>query len=145
MAPQESPRRKHRDRDHEQHRERRRRNSETPRRTRHDAPPSERSSQALSANSLAQLNLINQHERARAQENTPQKTRRKRRPEVVDEKIVVERSRRQHKRKKRRVVSGALLEEGKSQKLRGIRGGYRSDDGTDNGRKKKKLCELNLL
>jgi glucan 1,3-beta-glucosidase len=60
---------------------------------------------------------------------------------VVDEKIVVERSRKQHKRKKRRVVSGALLEEGDGEKLRGLRGGaryekeYRKEES-----RKKKIC-----
>ncbi|KAG9239104.1 beta-glucosidase 6 [Amylocarpus encephaloides] len=144
MAPQESPRRKHRDRDRdcEQHRERRRRNSDIPKRSRHQPVSSESSSQALSADSLAKLNLINQQERTGAQEVTPKKTRRKRQPEIVNEKVVVERSRRQHKRKKRRVVSGALLEEGKSQKLKGLRGGYVSDGGSDNARKKKRLWLL---
>ena len=64
----------------------------------------------------------------------------------MEEKIVYERSRRDHKRKKRRVVSGALLEEGKSQKLRGLRGGYRSEDGTDaGGTKKKRLCKSEIF
>lgn len=65
----------------------------------------------------------------------------------MDEKIVVEQSRRQHKRKKRRVVSGALLEEGDGQKLRGLRGGARYDkyekdiyEDEQSGGKKKKLC-----
>lgn len=63
---------------------------------------------------------------------------------MVDEKIVVERSRRQHKRKKRRVVSGALLEEGNGRTLRGIRGGdrYEKDeyDEEGSGNRKKKIC-----
>ena len=63
---------------------------------------------------------------------------------MVDEKIVVERSRRQHKRKKRRVVSGALLEEGNGRTLRGIRGGdrYEKDeyDEGGSGNRKKKIC-----
>lgn len=65
---------------------------------------------------------------------------------MVDEQIVVERSRKQHKRKKRRVVSGALLEEGDGPKLRGIRGGYRSEKGDysdDNvSRNRKRLCKF---
>jgi len=60
---------------------------------------------------------------------------------VVDEKIVVERSRKQHKRKKRRVVSGALLEEGSGEKLRGLRGGDRYEKEYSNGgSRKKKFC-----
>ena len=63
---------------------------------------------------------------------------------MVDEKIVVERSRKQHKRKKRRVVSGALLEEGDSKRLRGLRGGYdryeKDDYDNDTGKRKKRLC-----
>lgn len=59
----------------------------------------------------------------------------------MDEKIVVERSRKQHKRKKRRVVSGALLEEGRSEKLRGLRGGARYEkDYDDGGGRRKKFC-----
>lgn len=65
--------------------------------------------------------------------------------EVVEEKVVVDRSRKGKKRAKRRVVSGALLEEGESRKLKGLRGGnggyedHSSDAGT---KKKKKICEL---
>lgn len=60
---------------------------------------------------------------------------------MVDEKIVVERSRKQHKRKKRRVVSGALLEEGHGEKLRGLRGGARSEEQyQEGGSRKKKFC-----
>lgn len=57
--------------------------------------------------------------------------------------MVVEKSRRQHKRKKRRVVSGALLEEGDSYRLKGFRGGEKYDD-FDDGRRKKRLCRFNL-
>ena len=59
----------------------------------------------------------------------------------MDERIVVEKSRKQHKRKKRRVVSGALLEEGDSRRLRGMRGGEKYEDSEDEARfKKKRLC-----
>jgi len=72
---------------------------------------------------------------------TPKKTKRKRPREVVDEKIVIEKSRKQHKKKKRRVVSGALLEEGNSRRLKGLRGGDGSyeNEYRDDGSRKKKL------
>jgi glucan 1,3-beta-glucosidase len=57
---------------------------------------------------------------------------------------VVEKSRRQHKRKKRRVVSGALLEEGDSRRLKGLRGGEKYEEYKyeeyENGKRKKRLC-----
>jgi glucan 1,3-beta-glucosidase len=65
---------------------------------------------------------------------------------VTDEKFVVDKRRQQQKKKKRRVVSGAMLEEGDGERLRGIRGGrgdydekreYSDDDGR---RKKRKIC-----
>ncbi|KAH8684893.1 glycoside hydrolase superfamily [Tricladium varicosporioides] len=147
MDHRESPRRKRRERtyhdsrdERDENRERRKSHSGNPRRSR-QRPPSESSSQALSADSLAKLNLLNQQGRSRTHEVAEKRARRKRHREIVDEKIVVEKSRRQHKRKKRRVVSGALLEEGKSEKLRGIRGGRgdQYEEGSDDGRKKKKL------
>ncbi|RDL37190.1 (Trans)glycosidase [Venustampulla echinocandica] len=145
MAPGESPRRKTRERSHPHH-ERRRSQPQSPKKPAHESTTSQSSSQALSADSLARLNLLNQHERARAraEETTPKKPRRKRHREVVDEKIVVERSRRQHKRKKRRVVSGALLEEGEGPRLKGLRGGHKNNDEHSSGKKKKKqrLCGL---
>ena len=56
---------------------------------------------------------------------------------------MVERSRKQHKRKKRRVVSGALLEEGDSGRLKGIRGGEKYADSEDEVRlRKKRLCRF---
>lgn len=57
---------------------------------------------------------------------------------------MVERSRKQHKRKKRRVVSGVLLEEGESKRLRGLRGGDRSYDEEEEylqAKQKKRVCE----
>jgi glucan 1,3-beta-glucosidase len=53
-------------------------------------------------------------------------------------------NRRQQRKKKRRVVSGAMLEEGNGEKLRGLRGGgrYNEKDEYDDGRsRKKKICE----
>ncbi|CAG8956506.1 hypothetical protein HYFRA_00003893 [Hymenoscyphus fraxineus] len=157
MPPPESPRRKRREsretreRSRNPQRERRRRtDSESPRKSRHAATSSESSSQPLSANAIAQLNLINQYERseraerdrARAAETAPRKPRKKKRIEVVDERSGGDRdrSRKQHKRKKRRVVSGALLEEGDSRKLKGLRGGKGGyeDNSSDAGAKKKK-------
>lgn len=55
---------------------------------------------------------------------------------------MVERSRKQHKRKKRRVVSGALLEEGDSGRLRGLRGGEKYDSEDELRFRKKRLCRL---
>ncbi|KAL3421478.1 beta-glucosidase 6 [Phlyctema vagabunda] len=138
MAPRESPRPRPRERRH-QH-EKRRSHSQSPRKAR-PAVSSESSSQALSADTLAKLNQLNQQQAYRPQEITPKKTRRKREREVLDEKIVIERARKSHKRKKRRVVSGALLEEGSSRKLRGLRGGdaYEEDSEEGGGKSKKKL------
>lgn len=68
---------------------------------------------------------------------------------MVEERVVVEKNRKHHKRKKRRVVSGALLEEGDGQRLRGIRGGDRYDRyekeeyRAEGGKGKKKLCGWN--
>ena len=144
MAPRESPRPKPRERSHRH--ESRKPQSQSPRKHKSNTT-SESSSQALSADSLAKLNQLNQHS-ARQPELKPKKTRRKQHREVIDEKIVVERSRRQHKRKKRRVVSGALLEEGNGRTLRGIRGGdrYEKDDFDDegSGNRRKKLCKFDL-
>jgi glucan 1,3-beta-glucosidase len=53
--------------------------------------------------------------------------------------------RRDHKRRKRRVVSGALLEEGDSSRLKGLRGGERYEkeyDEEDDGKKRKRMCRL---
>jgi glucan 1,3-beta-glucosidase len=139
MAPNESPRR-HRERSH--HHEKRRANRRHAK-SRHESSSSQSGSQLLSANALAQLNQLNQLP-PRAEELTPQKKRRKRHREVVDENFVVEKSRRQHKRNKRRVVSGALLEEGDSRRLKGLRGGNKYDEYKyeeyDNGKAKKRLC-----
>ena len=140
MAPRESPRPRQRARERTHRHERKTTHSGSPRKPR-AAASSGTGSEALSADSLAKLNLLNQY--TRQQEITPTKTRRKGHHEVVDEKIVVERSRRQHKRKKRRVVSGALLEEGHGSRLRGIRGGdrYEKEDYEDNVRRnRKRLC-----
>jgi glucan 1,3-beta-glucosidase len=141
MAPRESPRPKPRERSHRHHHDKRR-SQGTPRRSRHEAPSSTGDSQALSADTLAKLNLLNDRGGSRPQEVTPKKTKRKRPREVVNEKIVIEKSRKQHKKKKRRVVSGALLEEGNSKRLRGLRGGDGSyeNEYRDDGSRKKKLC-----
>jgi len=150
MAPGES---KKRSRDHQTHGAKRKSHGQSPRKPQAAviAPASASSSsgsQALSANSLARLNLINQHERSRAARDDVQipKTRKKRHRELPDERFVVEK-RKAHKRKKRRVVSGAMMEEGNGPELRGIRGGDRYDEKhgyEDNGGgRKKKLCEFN--
>lgn len=142
MAPKESPRPRPRERTHHRDRDRRRSHAQSPRKSRAHATASEPSSQSLSADALSKLDRLNQYHAAR-QEITPQKAKRKQRREVIDEKIVVERTRRQHKRKKRRVVSGALLEEGDSGRLKGLRGGDRYNDPEEEARfKKKRLCRL---
>lgn len=149
MAPalRESPRktresRESRERSHQHDKKR------TATRARYESSSSGTSSQVLSVNALAKLDQLNQKEASRSAEVTPTKPRRKRQHrEVVEEKIVVEK-RRQHKRKKRRVVSGALLEEGDSSRLKGIRGGARYEkdeyDSEEGGGKKKRLCWLPL-
>ncbi|KAG9248042.1 beta-glucosidase 6 [Calycina marina] len=149
MSARESPRPKPRERSH---RHESRKHGSSPRKHRSHAT-SEFSSQALSADSLAKLNQLNQFS-SRQEDIRPKRTRRKQNRDVVDEKIIVERSPRQHKRKKRRVVSGAILEEGNSRALRGIRGGagYEKeayDDNSDNdavgGRKKKILIGIGIF
>lgn len=147
MAANDSPRR-HRERDGERrHHHERRKASRSHAKSRHETSSSQSGSQLLSANALAKLNQLNQQP-ARAEEVTPQKKRRRRHREIVDEKLVVEKSRRQHKRKKRRVVSGALLEEGDSRGVKGLRGGNKYEDYKyeeyDNSRRKKRLCRQPL-
>ena len=140
MAPRESPRPKPRERTHHD-RDRRKSHAQSPRKPRGHATTSEATSHSLSADALSKLDRLNQQTASR--DVTPKKAKRNRQREVIDEKIVVERSRRQHKRKKRRVVSGALLEEGDSGRLRGLRGGHRHEDYADDARfKKKRLCRL---
>ncbi len=144
MAPRESERPRHRERGH--HHDRRRSSGQSPRKPRVHAASSATSSQPLSADTLARLNQLNQN--AARQEATPKKARRKRHREVIDEQIVVEKSKRQHKRKKRRVVSGALLEEGDSRGVKGLRGGNKYEDYKyeeyDNSRRKKRFCRQPL-
>lgn len=135
MAPRESSRPKHRDRPTHDGR----RSSRNPHRSSRTAgtPSSHTSSQALSADSLAKLNLLN--ERAfRENEVTPKRARPKRQREEFDEKLVVERTRRHHRKRRRRVVSGALLEEGEGRRLR-------RDDifepSPDLSKRKKRICK----
>lgn len=147
MAPRESPRPRPRERDHEQYRESNRRpRSSNPRRKSRGHPPSSSSgSQALSADSLAKLNLLNERA-SREQEIKTTRTRPRRQREITDEKqSFIGRVRREHKRKRRRVVSGALLEEGQGRRLQGIRGGdkYEEPEGLD--KRKKRICECCVL
>lgn len=67
------------------------------------------------------------------------------------ERVAVEKPRRHHKSKKRRVVSGAMVEEGRGRELRGIRGGGASWDSLEKEGiyetppsrwKNKRLCKL---
>jgi len=138
MAPRESPRPRPRERAH--HESRRRRSENPNRRSRGNTPSSGTSSQALSADSLAKLNLLNERI-SREQEVRTKRTRRKREYEFINEKpLVVERERRHRKERSRRVVSGALLEEGYGRRLRSIRGGDRYEREEDVGKRKKRIC-----
>lgn len=140
MAPRESSRPKPRERTHAD-RDRRKSHTQSPRKSRTTGTSSVAASQSLSADALSRLDRLNQQTASR--ETTPKKAKRTQRREVIDEKIIVERSRKQHKRKKRRVVSGALLEEGDSDQLRGLRGGAKYEDSEEEARfKKKRLCRL---
>lgn len=140
MATGDSPRTKRRERSH-RHGEKRTSHTRS-RRPATESGSSQSGSQTLSANALSKLNQLNQQRPYREEEITPKKTRR-RGQESIDEVIVIE-NRRRHKRKKRRVVSGALLEEGDGQTLRGLRGGerYNEKDNYDEGARRKKLCEI---
>ena len=140
MAPRESPRPNPRERT-THNRDRRRSYAGSPRKSLPHAPSSAATSQALSVDALLKLDRLNQQRASR--EVTPKKARRKRQREIIDEKLVVERSRRQYKRKKRRIVSGALLEEGHSGRLRGIRGGEKYEGNWDGAWfQKKRLCRF---
>jgi len=139
MAPRESLQPRQRERVRMHPRDKGRSHSHTPRKSRGTATSSKSSSQVLSADSLAKLNLLNQ-QAARQQEVTPKKAQRKRQREIIDEKPVIERNRKQHKSKKERAVSGALLEEGDSQRLRGLRGGDWYASEYSDGKRKKRLC-----
>ncbi|TAQ90286.1 hypothetical protein B7494_g1376 [Chlorociboria aeruginascens] len=132
MAPRESSHRQHRRRS-SQHKRRR------SHRPRVETTYSETSSQQLSADTLARLNILNE-QGPRSPEITPKKTRRKK-GETIDKKPVAEQSKKTHKRKKRRVVSGALLEEGDAKRLKGLRGGDVYDEKYDaqSQTKKKRL------
>ena len=135
MAPRESRPRERQDRD------RRKSQARNPRRPRADASTSEATAHSLSVDALSKLDRLNQQ--AASREVTPKNAKRQRQREITDEKIVVERSRRQHKRKRRRVVSGALLEEGDSGRLNGLRGGNGYDKSAEEVRlKKKRLCRM---
>lgn len=135
MAPRESPRPKRRDRSAP----RPRRPSRNHRRSRPDSS-SKSSSQALSEDSLARLNQLN-NKASRRQEIAHQKLRRKEEREIVQEKLHVDKARRHHRKRRRRVVSGALLEEGRGHRLRGIRGGY-DYPRKNNRRSKKWICKI---
>ncbi|KAH8819011.1 exo-beta-1,3-glucanase [Xylogone sp. PMI_703] len=162
MASQEPSRRRRRDRDRDRDRERERERRHARRRHHGSAPSARRyrpesttesslsqpASQGLSADSLATLNLINR-EAARREEMATRRMRRKRNREVVDENLTTEREKRPHRRRKNRIVSGSLLEEGESAKLRGLRGGgiIQEEDqyeAEERSRKKKKRIWIGI-
>ncbi|KAI9743056.1 MAG: hypothetical protein M1818_003351 [Claussenomyces sp. TS43310] len=140
MSARESPRPRRRERHGD--RERRKRRSHNPNRRTSRAPSSEPTSQTLSADSLARLNQLNE-KAARTPEARHHRPRPEWPREVLDESIVVEKrrryhevpeetitpeKRRRHRKRRRRVVSGSLLEEGESKRLKGLRGGAGYDD-----------------
>jgi glucan 1,3-beta-glucosidase len=165
MARREPSRPKHRERAtvHEQRRLNPRKSEH---RSRTEATDSY-ASEGLSADSLAKLNQLNdrltreqdalpgrprqkgrgerQRERNRDAERDRQRRRERRREyEYGDDVIVVEKAKRSRKKHKRRVVSGALLEEGDGQRLRGLRGGDYNEKRRKSERpkkSKKKLCK----
>lgn len=170
--------RRHRDRDRDENRPRKSKHTST--------SSSQSGTQLLSADALSKLDQLNQREERSAEvtpkkerrqrvRDTPRgvderrrrprddadasderRWRRRAREAALEEIVVVEDDWRSHKRKKRRVVSGALLEEGDSVKLKGLRGGSRRDRDREDRyskyekqveepggwTKKKKLCEF---
>lgn len=82
---------------------------------------SQTSSNVLSVDSLAKLNAENE-------KHTPKERyeERQQKEKVVTGRIVKERGR---NKKKRRVVSGAVLEEGRGERAKGRRGGYMPTEG----------------
>lgn len=139
MAPRESsrPANRHRHRQGQSSRK----DQHRKRRSQRPAPESsesraERSSAALSAGALAQLDREYQRQKRRSERSEraerrerverPERSRRRNRdePHAVEREHVVEKPRKQHNGKKKRVVSGAILEEGRARSgLRGGRGG----------------------
>lgn len=161
MAPRESHRPANRTR-HRQAGESSRRNQHRKRRsntrrpaTASDESRDERRSQALSSGALAQLNRDNERRKHKAEKES---RRRKHRGEHYQEVDTTPRStprkpRKHDKHKKRRVVSGAVMEEGRAGRS-GLRGGgsWGADDfdkeefyRRPKKKSRKKLCECNEL
>jgi glucan 1,3-beta-glucosidase len=133
----ESPRRRPRDRTNDDKRPRSYNSNKKPRA---EALSSHTSSQALSADTLAKLNLLN--EKALRKEELRAKTARIRPRDLIDEKLLAtERSIKGYKRRrKRRVVSGSLLEEGEGRRLQRIRSENLSDEDPSLRKQKKRIC-----
>jgi hypothetical protein len=148
-------------RDTEEDGDRRRKRSENQQRRSRGTTPSSGSSQALSAASLAKLALLNEQKSVEP-EVRPQKPRRKPDREFgearidVEERTYIEEQKMHKKKRRRRDVSGALLEEGNSKTLKGLRGGdideviyekyEKFDEDAGMSKKKKKLCKsMSLL
>jgi glucan 1,3-beta-glucosidase len=171
MAPREpgkpSKRRKQRDeeeedeaarRQHRRHQAKRKRPSSAPHghhssrpHTSSDQSRSDRRSQPLSLDALAELNKQNAKRKKTGRVQQPERLMQDD-YEAIGKAYQAEKARKQHrKRDKRRVVSGALLEEGQGQRRR--RRGEDSDPSFDkyeeylarrNRRRRKRLCESPL-
>lgn len=127
MAPTSRPKQRNNDR----------RNPRQSRNNKRRVPSKSKShSNSLSADALAKLDRLNQQNSLQAPDITTKKAVRRTPSNISDINREIYRSKNHYKRNKRRVVSGELLEEGKSPKLRGG-GGY--EDGS-NGYNWKKIC-----
>ena len=150
MAPKESSRSKHRHRDgHEEssrkHQHKKRRSKTSRPETSSDDSGSGRRSNALSANALAQLN----REQARHKHRS-ERDKRVRREDYRAAAQQPDRLPREKHRSKKRVVSGAIVEEGRAPI--GLRGGAWSEESYEKAdfyqrpapkKNRKKLCKLN--
>lgn len=166
MPPPESSRRSHshrpRDRDRDRERDRRK-NGQRKRKSQSSRRPvsgsednRDRSSRTLSANALADLERENARQKKRSERASrgykDESRRRERRDEhrKKDRDLDPDRPRTHGKHKKKRVVSGAIMEEGRSKTH--LRGGWGSVDSVEQEKdfylskppkkSKKKLCKL---
>ncbi|KAI9151750.1 putative glucan 1,3-beta-glucosidase D [Paramyrothecium foliicola] len=150
MAPKESSRPKDRHRDRhgdsaKRHQNKKRRSKTTRPETSSDDSHSGRRSNALSADALAQLNRDNVRSKHRSERDKRVRREEYRAAAQHPDKL----PRGKDSRKKRRVVSGAIVEEGRA--ATGLRGGAWSEDSYEKGdyyqrsapkKRKKKLCKF---
>lgn len=161
MTPRESGRPSRKSRDAERRRHEKRKSSHRKNHSSSEDADSSGRSHALSANALAQLNRENARRSTqarresdlRAQERRERRAKRAKRDRDDDREVrrpADARDERHRKRRKQRVVSGAILEEGRG--VSGIRGGtggsYDSLEKEDfppwpdpSKKKRKRLCE----